>query len=88
MPVPLQAFYSDCFVLPLPEHHRFPIDKYRLTRERLGAMLPADRILFCVPPAASDEDILRAHSEEYLEQVMKKRGVDWRPIYEASQQLL
>ena len=88
MPVPLQAFYSDCFVLPLPEHHRFPIDKYRLTRERLGAMLPADRILFCVPPAASDEDILRAHSEEYLEQVkagdlskveQRRIGFPWSP---------
>ena len=88
MPAPLQAFYSDCFVLPLPEHHRFPTDKYRLTRERLGAMLPADRILFCVPPAASDEDILRAHSEEYLEQVkagdlskveQRRIGFPWSP---------
>jgi hypothetical protein len=26
----MKAFYSDTFVLPLPEHHRFPMAKYRL----------------------------------------------------------
>jgi acetoin utilization deacetylase AcuC-like enzyme len=33
----MRAFYSDLFVLPLPEHHRFPMAKYRLLRERLVA---------------------------------------------------
>ncbi len=69
MPHRLHAFYSDSFVLPLPAHHRFPIEKYRLTRERLGSLLPPDRILFCLPPAASDEDLLRVHTAEYLEKV-------------------
>ena len=31
----MKAFYSDTFVLPLPEQHRFPMAKYRLLRERL-----------------------------------------------------
>ena len=35
-----------------------------------------------------DENKDRSVWEEYLEQVMKKRGSDWRPIYEASRQLL
>jgi hypothetical protein len=33
----LPCFYSDLFVLPLPERHRFPMAKYRLLRERLVA---------------------------------------------------
>src|SRR2546422_10588600 len=43
--VGVKAFYSDTFVLPLPEHHRFPMTKYRLVRERLldeGVLSPAD----------------------------------------------
>lgn len=70
MPNRLHAFYSDSFVLPLPEHHRFPIEKYRRTREDLGALLPPDRILFCLPPAATDEELLRVHTTEYLEKVV------------------
>jgi len=31
----MKAFYSDTFVLPLPDHHRFPMAKYRLLRQRL-----------------------------------------------------
>ena len=31
----MKAFYSDTFVLPLPEQHRFPMAKYRLLRERI-----------------------------------------------------
>ena len=31
----MKAFYSDTFELPLPAHHRFPMAKYRLLRERL-----------------------------------------------------
>ena len=31
----LPAFYSDCFELPLPDGHRFPMAKYRLLRERV-----------------------------------------------------
>src|SRR5258705_12859479 len=33
----VKAFYSDLFVLPLPETHRFPMAKYSRLRERLGA---------------------------------------------------
>ena len=36
-PCTLKAFYSDTFELLLPEHHRFPMAKYRLLRERLVA---------------------------------------------------
>ncbi len=62
-------FYADQFVLPLPDGHRFPMAKYALLRERLeesGAFSAAD---FCVPPAATDEEIARAHCPDYLQRV-------------------
>ena len=36
----MRAFYSDQFVLPLPQGHRFPMAKYKLLRERLASELP------------------------------------------------
>lgn len=84
----MKAFYSDTFVLPLPENHRFPMSKYRLLRERVLAeeiIAPHDLI---VPPAATDEQILRAHDAEYLDRVMRgsltaqeirRIGFPWSP---------
>jgi len=62
----MKAYYSDVFVLPLPEGHRFPMRKYRMLRERIVAegILPAENLL--VPDAATDEQILRCHTAEYL----------------------
>lgn len=60
------GFYSDTFVLPLPENHRFPMTKYRLLRERVlaeGLIKPED---LHVPEPATDEQILRAHDADYL----------------------
>jgi len=65
----MKIFYCDHFVLPLPEGHRFPMQKYALLRERVaGSRLvsPDDLI---VPEPAGDEQLLRAHSPDYLEQV-------------------
>ncbi len=33
----LKIFYTDQYVLPLPPWHRFPMEKYRLLRERVQA---------------------------------------------------
>jgi hypothetical protein len=33
----MMVFYSDVYVLPLPEGHKFPITKYRLVRDGLMA---------------------------------------------------
>lgn len=65
----MKAFYTDVFVLPLPENHRFPMSKYRLLRERIVAegVLPEGNLI--VPPPASDEDILRCHDAGYLERI-------------------
>jgi acetoin utilization deacetylase AcuC-like enzyme len=63
-------FYTDEFVLPLPPGHRFPMVKYRLLRERICSeqLVTADQIR--IPAAATDTEILRAHTADYLERVV------------------
>lgn len=66
------AFYADHFVLPLPSTHKFPMAKYSGLRQRLleTAVLPPEALHEA--PAASDEELLRVHTRDYLERV--KRG--------------
>ena len=62
----MKLFYTDQFIIPLPENHSFPIEKYALLRKRL---LESDRLTghdFCVPPAATWEAISRVHDAHYL----------------------
>ncbi|MEO8612734.1 MAG: histone deacetylase [Chloroflexota bacterium] len=84
----MKAFYSDQFVLPLPAEHRFPMTKYRLLRERVLAehILPPENL--CIPDAATDEQILRAHDADYVEKVktgtltakeIRRIGFPWSP---------
>lgn len=65
----MRAFYSDRFVLPLPEGHRFPMEKYRRVRERClaeGVLAPED---LAEPPAAGWEELAAVHGAEYLARV-------------------
>jgi acetoin utilization deacetylase AcuC-like enzyme len=84
----MKAFYSDLFVLPLPETHRFPMAKYRRLRERLLA----DRILspedLHVPEPIGWDELRLVHSPGYVESVaagtlapdMQRRiGFPWSP---------
>ena len=66
----MKVFYSDHFVLPLPEGHRFPMVKYSMLRERVagdGICGPGE---LRTPPAVTDEEILRAHDPDYLGRVV------------------
>jgi acetoin utilization deacetylase AcuC-like enzyme len=81
----MKLFITDQFVLPLPEGHRFPMQKYALLRERVHAAHLGELI---VPHAATDDEILRAHSAEYLHKVktgtlspreMRRIGFPWSP---------
>jgi acetoin utilization deacetylase AcuC-like enzyme len=65
----MHAWYADHFVLPLPETHRFPMDKYRRLRERVAAELPA--VVLCEPPAATDAELGRAHDAAYVARVSR-----------------
>jgi acetoin utilization deacetylase AcuC-like enzyme len=78
------AFYSDQYVLPLPEGHRFPMSKYRLLRERVAAELPHVRMTQA--PRASDGELALAHTPSYIDavaqgslsaQAMREIGFPW-----------
>jgi acetoin utilization deacetylase AcuC-like enzyme len=81
----VRAYAHDLFTYPLPEGHRFPLGKYRLVRE--GAeQEPNVRVPDAL--AASDEQIVGAHDERYLERVacgeLTRReelalGLPWSP---------
>ena len=82
----MKVFYSDHFVLPLPEGHRFPMVKYSMLRERVaqdGICGPGELL---TPRAVTDEEILRAHTPDYLRRVvcgklsdkeMRRIGFPW-----------
>lgn len=84
----MRLFYTDVFVLPLPAGHRFPMEKYARLRQALldsGEFSPAD---FHLPPAATDEELARAHDMAYIravsdgqlpEKVQKAIGFPWSP---------
>ena len=64
----MKAFYSDHFVLPLPDGHRFPMSKYRLLRDAVSA---EGNIQLNEAPAATDTQILLAHAPRYLQAVIR-----------------
>jgi acetoin utilization deacetylase AcuC-like enzyme len=84
----VKAYYSDRFVLPLPSEHSFPMAKYRLLRERLGAeavLEPADIV---EAPAAEWDTLLLVHTPEYVDAVrtgtlprdaQRRIGFPWSP---------
>ena len=67
----MQAYYSDHFVLPLPEGHRFPMAKYRLLRDRIAAELPG--VTLMEAPAATDGELALAHTPQYVGDVAEGR---------------
>ncbi len=63
----MKAFYSDRFVLPLPEGHRFPMRKYRMLRDALQATLP--EVQLEEAPRTSDGVLALAHHPHYIQRV-------------------
>lgn len=63
----MQAFYADHFVLPLPEGHRFPMQKYAMLREQLQLQLPG--IDFRQALAANDDELVQVHTQGYIDAV-------------------
>lgn len=69
----MRAFYTDHFVLPLPEGHRFPMIKYSRVRERCvaeGILRESD---LEVPPAAAWDELHLVHDRGYVERVREGR---------------
>jgi acetoin utilization deacetylase AcuC-like enzyme len=63
--LPFKLIYDDRYDLHLGAHV-FPSQKYRLVCERLLAEGLADAGDFLSPEPASDDDVLRVHSQEYV----------------------
>ena len=84
----LRAFYSDHFVLPLPEGHKFPMAKYSRLRERILAeelIAPGD---LQEAPLASLDDLRLVHDAAYVDavtngtvphDVQRRIGFPWSP---------
>jgi acetoin utilization deacetylase AcuC-like enzyme len=64
----LHAFYADHFVLPLPDGHRFPMEKYARLRRRMATELPA--VVMGEAPSATDGELALAHSPAYINAVV------------------
>src|SRR5215471_8913406 len=82
------AAYSDRYVIDLPAHHTFPIQKYRLICERLlaeGTLTGTDLI---ETGLATDEDLLLVHTPDYVNRMqnrqltdgeLRRLGLPWSP---------
>ncbi|MBE2200081.1 MAG: histone deacetylase [Anaerolinea sp.] len=84
----MKIFYYDHHDFPLPASHRFPLQKYRLLRERVQAegLAPPDRLL--PAPAATELQLQRAHTAVYLHRLehgllteaeVRRIGLPWSP---------
>ncbi len=84
----MRLFYTDQFVLPLPEGHRFPMEKYALLRERVidSRLVPLENMQ--IPPAATDTQLLLVHDATYVQRVqngtltmqeIRRIGFPWSP---------
>ncbi len=62
----MKAFYTDHFVLPLPQTHRFPMRKYALLREALRIAGVVEENDFHVPAPVSIDQLNLAHDSDYI----------------------
>jgi acetoin utilization deacetylase AcuC-like enzyme len=65
----IPIYFSNQYLYALPEHHRFPIDKYILTKEQLVYQNIVQENQLVDPGLCSEEDILRVHTSEYWQAV-------------------
>ena len=70
----MHIFYSDHYTLPLPEGHRFPMQKYQMLRQELlqSGVLSLDELY--ESPIASEALLALAHTPDYI-QAMKTGSV-------------
>ena len=82
---PMKIFYTDHFVLPLPDDHRFPMQKYSLLREAVQTYAPHS---LEEAPAATDDELLLVHNAAYVERMsngtlttneIRQIGFPWSP---------
>jgi acetoin utilization deacetylase AcuC-like enzyme len=84
----LRTYYSDQFTVPLPDYHRFPIEKYARLRNRILERCIVRQQDLHIPNPARDEQIILAHHPRYLNRVVsgslsekevRRIGFPWSP---------
>ena len=84
----MKIFYTDHFVLPLPEGHRFPMSKYSRLRERVveSGIVPPHELV--EPEPATRAQLLTVHTRDYVSRVFdgeltmqeqRRIGFPWSP---------
>lgn len=75
--------YCDHYSIPLPDGHKFPMEKYRLVRDLL---VPSGMFRFDCAPFATEQQLLRVHSRDYVRafldgtlsaQAIRRIGFPW-----------
>ncbi len=75
--------YCDHYAIALPEGHKFPMEKYRLVRDRLA---PSGCFRFECAPFATEQQLLRVHARDYVRafldgslssQAIRRIGFPW-----------
>ena len=78
----LKVAYSKIYNHPLPENHRFPMEKYDLIPKKLIAEKTFSKDNFFEPGILNKEDVLLTHSNDYynklVSQSLSKKEI--RPI--------
>ena len=84
----MKVVVTDRFRLPLPTGHRFPAEKYALLRQRVEASGLFRSDDFVEPDAASEADLIRVHTPEYVRKIFagdltreeqNRIGFPWSP---------
>lgn len=84
----MDVYYHDLFTFPLPPKHRFPIQKYKLLRQRLvrEGIISVENLH--IPEPASDEQLMMVHTRGYLQKIkqgeltkkeIRRMGFPWSP---------
>ena len=86
MSTDVHVFYTDPFTFPLPPENRFPVDKYRLLRERIERWPAATGVELLLAPRARDDELRLVHTVAYIEgfaagtlgdEAMQRIGFPW-----------
>ena len=61
----IHLYYNDYYKVKLPPNHKFPMDKYRLVRDRVKEKF-GDKVVFKESPLASREELESTHCPKYV----------------------
>lgn len=84
----MKIFHCDILSFPLPKKQEFLVSKYALLAEKVVAAGLADSCGLLTPPEATLEEILRVHTSDYVERLLKGKlspgeirevGLPWSP---------